>query len=311
MNRTRVAVVGCGHLGSIHARLLRSIDEVELVGVVDPVLAARERVAAECGTAALVDVVPLLGTLDAAIIATPTAYHHEVAEQLLSAGTHLLIEKPITNTVAEANRLIALARQQGLVLQVGHVERFNPAWNAVLPHLHHPQYIEAVRRRNLQFPFDRCQYRAGSDDPRSGSGHVPGKQSRCGCRSDGNGPLRSTRRSGDGPPPFRERMRRESQSVAGQLRAAADDAGVQSASVRGNRFRQGRSALGSPFAGGAAGRGRPDAVSGGAASGRAGSHVSRSASHGDGAGREMQCDSAGTTRIRRRHPGWWNGSRDR
>jgi predicted dehydrogenase len=99
----------------------------------------------------LAEVAPLLGTLDAAIIATPTAYHHEVAEQLLSTGTHLLIEKPITNTVAEANRLIALARQRELVLQVGHVERFNPAWNAVLPHLHHPQYIEAVRAGTYTF----------------------------------------------------------------------------------------------------------------------------------------------------------------
>ena len=151
MNRTRVAVVGCGHLGSIHARLLRSIEEVELVGVVDPVQAARERVAAECGTKALADVSSLIGSLDAAVIATPTAFHHEVAEQLLNAGTHLLIEKPITNTVAEANRLIALARRHERVLQVGHVERFNPAWNAVLPHLHHPQYIEAVRAGTYTF----------------------------------------------------------------------------------------------------------------------------------------------------------------
>jgi predicted dehydrogenase len=145
MNRLRVAVVGCGHLGSIHARLLRSLDEVQLVGVVDPLAAARERVAAECAVPAYADVDALGGQLDAAIIATPTAQHHAVAEQMLSHGVHVLVEKPMTRTVAEANRLIALAHRQGLVLQVGHVERFNPAWNAVAPQLAGPQYIEAVR----------------------------------------------------------------------------------------------------------------------------------------------------------------------
>ncbi|MHB8866466.1 MAG: Gfo/Idh/MocA family protein, partial [Pirellulaceae bacterium] len=145
MNRLRMAVVGCGHLGSIHARILKSIDQVELVGVVDPLLASRQRVATECLTTAYPDPQALVNRIDAAIIATPTAYHHEVAEQLLSNGVHVLIEKPITSTVAEANRLIALARRQNLVLQTGHVERFNPAWNAVLPHLARPQYIEAVR----------------------------------------------------------------------------------------------------------------------------------------------------------------------
>ncbi|MHB8969991.1 MAG: Gfo/Idh/MocA family protein [Pirellulaceae bacterium] len=151
MNRLRVAVVGCGHLGSIHARLLKSIEDVELVGVVDPLLAARQRVAAECLTTAFPDHETLLGRMDAAIIATPTAHHHEVAEQLLSNGVHVLIEKPITSTVAEANRLIALAHRQDLVLQVGHVERFNPAWNAVLPHLARPQYVEAVRAGTYTF----------------------------------------------------------------------------------------------------------------------------------------------------------------
>ena len=144
-------MVGCGHLGSIHARLLKSLDDVELVGVVDPLLAARQRVAAECGTAACPDHDALPGRIDAAIIATPTAHHHEVAEQLLSDGVHVLIEKPITSTVAEANRLIALASRHDVVLQVGHVERFNPAWNAVLPHLARPQYIEAVRAGTYTF----------------------------------------------------------------------------------------------------------------------------------------------------------------
>ncbi|NLX57172.1 MAG: Gfo/Idh/MocA family oxidoreductase [Planctomycetaceae bacterium] len=145
MNQLRVAVVGCGHLGTIHARLLKSLDSVVLAGVVDPALAARERVAAECAVPAWPHIDELIDRVDAAVVATPTAHHHEVAERLLSAGIHVLIEKPITRTVAEANRLIALARRHGLVLQVGHVERFNPAWNAVAGELAGPQYIEAVR----------------------------------------------------------------------------------------------------------------------------------------------------------------------
>jgi predicted dehydrogenase len=151
VNRLRVAVVGCGHLGSIHARLLQSLDDVQLVGVVDPLLAARERVAAECAVPAFAHSDELHNHVDAAIIATPTAHHHEVAERLLSDGVHVLVEKPVTKTVAEANRLIALARRRGLVLQVGHVERFNPAWNAVVRHLTRPQYIEAVRAGSYTF----------------------------------------------------------------------------------------------------------------------------------------------------------------
>ncbi len=151
MNRLRMAVVGCGHLGSIHARLLRSLDEVRLVAVVDPLCAARERLAAECDTAPCADLGALRGQLDAAVIATPTAQHCEVAEQLLDDGVHLLVEKPITRTVAEADRLIAAARRRGLVLQVGHVERFNPAWNAVVGRLAHPRYIEAVRAGTYTF----------------------------------------------------------------------------------------------------------------------------------------------------------------
>ena len=151
MNRLRVAVVGCGHLGTIHARLLKSLDSVLLAGVVDPALAARERVAAECAVPAWPHIDELIDRVDAAVVATPTAHHHEVAERLLSAGIHVLVEKPITRTVAEANRLIALARRHRLVLQVGHVERFKPAWNAVVGELAGPQYIEAVRAGTYTF----------------------------------------------------------------------------------------------------------------------------------------------------------------
>ncbi len=151
MSRPRVGVVGCGHLGSIHARLINSIEGVELVAVVDPDERARQRVATECGCTAAAHHREIIDELDCAVIATPTIYHHEVALELLEHGVHLLVEKPVTNTVAEANELIAAARRQHLVLQVGHVERFNPAWNAVLPYLEAPQFIEVVRAGTYSF----------------------------------------------------------------------------------------------------------------------------------------------------------------
>lgn len=151
MSRLRVAVIGCGHLGSIHARLIQSLEEVELVAVVDTQAAARERVATQCNCPAVAELRQLTGQLDAAIVATPTIHHHAVACELLQQDVHLLLEKPMTSTVEEADELIVLARRQHLVLQVGHVERFNPAWNAVAPHLQTPQYVEAVRAGGYTF----------------------------------------------------------------------------------------------------------------------------------------------------------------
>lgn len=145
MSHLRVAVVGCGHLGRIHARLLRTLEEIELVGVVDPLPAARAEVAAECECQAFAQHGEVIDQVDAAVVATPTNVHHPVALELLQHGIHLLIEKPITSTVSQANQLIDHARSGGLVVQVGHVERFNSAWNAAVGHLEAPQYIEAVR----------------------------------------------------------------------------------------------------------------------------------------------------------------------
>lgn len=151
MTRLRMAVVGCGHLGRIHARLLASLDSVELVAVADPAPAARQSVATDYTTQAVADCAELIGRIDAAVVATPTCSHYAVAQQLLRGGVHVLVEKPITTTVAEANQLIALARRRNRVLQVGHVERFNPAWHAVAPRLGRPQYIEAVRAGAYSF----------------------------------------------------------------------------------------------------------------------------------------------------------------
>ena len=151
MSPLRIAVIGAGHLGRIHTRLIRSVEGVELVGVVDPLAEARDRIAAEFGVPTSAQHRDLLGRADAAIIAATTAQHYAIGRDLLEHGVHLLVEKPLTATVAEADELVALARSQGAVLQVGHVERFNPAWSAVSAHLHRPRYFEAVRASGYTF----------------------------------------------------------------------------------------------------------------------------------------------------------------
>lgn len=145
MNAIRFAVIGAGHLGRIHARLLDSIDEVQLIGIADPSHAARRAAAAECGAATFPDPRPLLGHIDAAVVATPTHCHHAVAMELLRQGVHVLIEKPLASNMEQADELIRTARSQRRVLQVGHVERFNPALQAARPYLRRPRYIEAIR----------------------------------------------------------------------------------------------------------------------------------------------------------------------
>lgn len=151
MKSLRMAVIGAGHLGRIHTRLLRSREDVTLVGVVDPVATARDSVATEFQIPAAEDLAALDGPLDAAIVATPTANHHAVALELLGRGVHAFIEKPITTTTAQADELIAVAERRGLVLQVGHVERFNPAWRAAARLAPAPRYIEAVRTSGYAF----------------------------------------------------------------------------------------------------------------------------------------------------------------
>jgi len=145
VSMVRIAVIGVGHLGRIHAKLVRGVEGAILVGVVDPIREARQAVAAELGTAAYADHLALLGQIDAAIIAAPSRLHHAVAGDLLAHGVHVFVEKPMTLNVGDADDLIATAAARQLVLQVGHVERFNPALIAAQPHLAEPKYIEAVR----------------------------------------------------------------------------------------------------------------------------------------------------------------------
>lgn len=151
MGKLRVAVVGAGRLGGFHAQKLAARNDVTLVAVVDPVAAARERVAAECHTEARADYADLLDRLDAAVIASPTSLHHRIAKDFLEAGIHLLVEKPLCPTQAEAEELTAIARRKKVTLQVGHVERFNPAFQAAASQLAEPKYIEAVRANGFTF----------------------------------------------------------------------------------------------------------------------------------------------------------------
>ena len=151
MSRLRVAVVGAGHLGRIHARLLAALEEVELVAVVDSLAAQARLVAEELGVEAFSDYRDLAELADAAVIATPTVTHHAVGLDLLEAGLHVFIEKPLAPTVLEAAALVAAAEHHGRVLQVGHVERFNPAFTAAAPLLDRPQYIEAERTSGYTF----------------------------------------------------------------------------------------------------------------------------------------------------------------
>ena len=145
MKRLRMAVIGVGHLGRHHARHLKSFPDVDLVGVVDASMPQAETIARQLGTKAYDRFEPLLGHVDAVSIVTPTSFHHHVAAQFLSRGVSALVEKPICKTVEEAEELIALARQSGAALQVGHIERFNPAFEELVKRPITPKFIESER----------------------------------------------------------------------------------------------------------------------------------------------------------------------
>lgn len=147
----RTAVIGTGHLGRIHARLAAEAPHIDLVAIVDVNQEARERVAEETGCRAVADYREVLGEIEAAIVATPTVYHHRVVKDLLNAGVHVLVEKPITTTVEEADELVDLAKQKGLKLQVGHVERFNPGLECVAADLTDIRYIQGIRASGFTF----------------------------------------------------------------------------------------------------------------------------------------------------------------
>ena len=145
MRSLRVAVVGTGYLGRVHAQKYAALPGCELVAVVDARAEAREAVAAELKTRALADHHELLGSVDAVSIVTTTPAHHAIARDFLAAGVHVLVEKPITETVEQAAELIDLASRRGVILQVGHLERFNAAILAAEPHFGGARFIECQR----------------------------------------------------------------------------------------------------------------------------------------------------------------------
>jgi predicted dehydrogenase len=141
----RAGVIGVGSLGRHHARILAGLEGVELVGVADSRLERAETVADAHGCEAFSDYRKLLERVEAVTLAVPTEDHVEVGLVALERGIHLLVEKPIASELEGADRLIETAARKSRVLQVGHVERFNPVLQAVLPHLKRPQFFEAHR----------------------------------------------------------------------------------------------------------------------------------------------------------------------
>ena len=141
----RVGVVGVGHIGKNHARLYAEIARAQFTAIYDTDRAVAEERAAEFGVKAVASLEEFAEQVDAASIATPTSTHFEIARELLARGKHLLVEKPIADNTAHASELAELAAARGLVLQVGHVERFNPVLSALEKRLTNPRFIEAHR----------------------------------------------------------------------------------------------------------------------------------------------------------------------
>jgi predicted dehydrogenase len=142
--RLRVGVAGAGHFGRFHALKVAASDRAALAGIFDPNEARAEAVAQEAGAGA-VAFDPLLAACDALIVAAPAAAHHELTAAALDAGKHVLVEKPMAETLQQADDLARLADERRLVLQVGHLERFSAAHGAVAQRMGQPLYIEATR----------------------------------------------------------------------------------------------------------------------------------------------------------------------
>lgn len=141
----KIGVLGAGHLGKIHLRLLKQSEKYELVGFYDPFEDNAKKVAAEFGYTKFDTIADLIDAVDVVDIVTPTLSHHDCALEVIKAGKHVFIEKPISNTVEEAEEIIALAKEYNVKGQVGHVERFNPAFTAVKNQIQNPMFIETHR----------------------------------------------------------------------------------------------------------------------------------------------------------------------
>ena len=145
MESLRVGVVGVGHLGKEHARILKGMANVELVAVVDVNNDQAQAIAKKLDCLAFTSHRPLLQLADAVVVAVPTVYHYNVAAELLRSGIPILVEKPLAATLEEAESLVKLARAHDVILQVGHIERFNPAWEKLESLSFQPKYVECER----------------------------------------------------------------------------------------------------------------------------------------------------------------------
>jgi len=153
MKKIRVGVIGVGYLGKFHAEKYARMEDVDLVGVVDLNEKEARHVAGEVGTKAYADYKDLFGIVDAVSIVVPTPAHFAVSKDFLENGIDVLIEKPMTTTLNDADELIQFAESQGLIVQVGHLERFNPAVVALRDIVNSPRFIEAHR---LSIYKERC-----------------------------------------------------------------------------------------------------------------------------------------------------------
>ncbi len=145
MNKIRVGVVGVGYIGELHARIYSSMDEVELVGVVDIDKKRADEMANKYNTVPYYDYHHILNKVDGVSIAVPTIYHYPIGLDFVKNNVDILMEKPITSTLSEADDLTANAISKGVILQVGHVERFNPAVQEMRKYITKPGFIEAHR----------------------------------------------------------------------------------------------------------------------------------------------------------------------
>lgn len=141
----KIGVLGAGHLGKIHLRLLQQSEKYELVGFYDPNQENAEKVAKEFGYKHFTTINSLLSAVDVVDIVTPTLSHYKCAKVAIKSGKHIFLEKPISNTVEEAEEIIALAKEYNVKGQVGHVERFNPAFKSVKDSIQNPMFIETHR----------------------------------------------------------------------------------------------------------------------------------------------------------------------
>ena len=145
MEKVKVAVIGTGHLGTVHTRLWKANNNVELVGVFDTDSEKANKIADDFSCIAFNTLDELLNNCEAVTIAVPTSLHHEVSLKCIEKGVHCLIEKPIASDYIEATEIISKAKQKNVLIQVGHVERFNPALTSLKRYNMEPKFIEAHR----------------------------------------------------------------------------------------------------------------------------------------------------------------------